>query len=67
MTPDEYQSYDATGLAALVRSGEMSSLALVECAIAEIQTHNPAINAVIATRLDEARAEAANLGGQALA
>lgn len=66
MTPDEYQSYDATGLAHLVRSGEISSLALIECAITEIETHNPAINAVIATRYDEARAEAADLGDGAL-
>jgi len=66
MTPDEYQRYDATGLAALVDTGEVRPLELVDLAIAEIEARNPDINAVVATRFDEARAEAAALGPDAL-
>jgi Asp-tRNA(Asn)/Glu-tRNA(Gln) amidotransferase A subunit family amidase len=66
MTPDEYQQYDATGLAGLVRDKQVSPLELIDIAIGEIESRNPAINAVIATRFAEARAEAAALGEGAL-
>jgi amidase len=50
---------DATAQAELVRRGEVSPTELVEGAIARIESVNPALDAVIRTRFDEARAEAA--------
>lgn len=55
MTPDEYCARDGIGLATLVRSGEVSALALTEAAIARIEALNGRINAVIERRFDEAR------------
>jgi len=49
---DEYLRHDATGLAELVRRGEVSPLELVETAIARIERLNPRLNAVI-HRMDE--------------
>jgi amidase len=50
---------DATAQAELVRSGDVSPKELVESAIARIEALNPTLDAVIRTRFDEARAEAA--------
>jgi amidase len=50
---------DATAQADLVRRGEASPKELVESAIARIEAVNPQLDAVIRTRFDEARAEAA--------
>ncbi|MCW2989924.1 MAG: 6-aminohexanoate hydrolase, partial [Solirubrobacterales bacterium] len=50
---------DAMEQAALVRSGEVSPVELVEQAIARIEERNPSINAVIHERFDAAREEAA--------
>ena len=50
---------DATAQAELVRGGEVTALELVESAIDRIEGQNPSVNAVIHTRYDEARAEAA--------
>jgi amidase len=50
---------DATAQADLVRRGEVSPSDLVEAAIARIETLNPKLDAVIRTRFDQARAEAA--------
>lgn len=50
---------DATAQAELVRSGEASPKELVEAAIARIEAVNPKLDAVIRTRFDQARAEAA--------
>ena len=55
----EYTRHDGLGLAALVRSGQVSAAELLETAIARIEAHNPALNAVIRTRFEQARAEAA--------
>lgn len=49
---------DALGLAALVAGGEVTAGEVVEAAIARIEERNPALNAVVATRFDAARAEA---------
>lgn len=49
----EYPNYDGLGLAELVRKKEVSPAELVEAALERIETHNPALNAVI-TRLDAA-------------
>jgi len=50
---------DATAQAELVRRGEVSPAELVEAAITRIESVNPALDAVIRTRFDEARVEAA--------
>jgi amidase len=49
----DYLRHDATGLAELVRRGEVTPLELVETAIARIERLNPAVNAVI-HRMDAA-------------
>jgi fatty acid amide hydrolase 2 len=48
----------ATHIAKLIRTGEVTSRAAVEIHLAEIQRVNPSLNAVVAHRADEARAEA---------
>jgi amidase len=55
----EYESYDALGLADLVRRKELSPVEVVEAAIARIERLNPRLNAVIHPLDDKARAEAA--------
>ena len=47
MSPDEYLKCDATALAALIRSGEVSKGRVLEAAHDRIAVCNPAINAVI--------------------
>ncbi len=49
----------ATGLAAAIREGRTTSRAVVETHIQQMERVNPRINAVVQTRFDEARAEAA--------
>ncbi|MCP4756872.1 MAG: amidase [Proteobacteria bacterium] len=49
---------DATAQAELVKKGEVSSLELVDTAIARIEEINPKINAVIHTHFDRARKQA---------
>jgi amidase len=50
---------DATAQAELVRRGDISPKELVEAAIARVEAVNPHLDAVIRTRFDRARAEAA--------
>lgn len=50
---------DATAQAALVRSGEISPVELVESAIGRSEKLNPEINAIIHPRYEKARTEAA--------
>ncbi len=50
---------DATAQAELVRRGEISAVDLVEAAIGRIEAVNPKLDAVIRSRFDQARAEAA--------
>lgn len=57
----EYTSYDATGLAELVRNRAVTPLELVDTAIGLIEKHNPALNAVIWTMFDRARDTARTL------
>jgi amidase len=59
MNPSEYASYDGVGLAALVARGDVSPGELVELAIAGIERHNGALNAVVYQAYDEARRVAA--------
>ena len=55
----DYSSYDAIGLAQLVRSGDVSSPELVDAAIAQVERLDGAINAVVYRDFDQARALAA--------
>jgi amidase len=56
---DEYIEHDATALADLVRRGEVEPTTLVELAIAQIEAHNPRVNAVVRRMAQEARAAVA--------
>jgi amidase len=57
----EYMRQDGIGLAALVRSGEVSATELLETAISRIEALNPALNAVIRTRFERAHVEASQV------
>ena len=59
MTSSPSPWLDATAQAELVRSGQVSPKELVEAAIGRIEALNPSLDAVIRTRFDEARADAA--------
>lgn len=48
----EYADYDATGLAELISSGKVSVHEVVGEAISRIETHNPALNAVVINFFD---------------
>ena len=54
----EYDSFDAVGLAELVRAGEVHPTELVEAALERIETLNGAINAVIRPNGDRAMDQA---------
>ncbi len=58
MTPDEYMSHDALGLAELVRDREVTAEELVEIALERTDEYNPAINAVVVRRDARVLAEA---------
>ena len=51
----EYESYDAVGLAGLLRSGQVQAAELLEAAIERCDERNPSINAVVHTFRDRAR------------
>lgn len=51
----EYTQYDATGLAALIRSGQVAATDVLESAILQAETLNPAINAIVSPLYDHAR------------
>ncbi len=52
----DYVAHDATGLAALVKRGEVSAAELLELAIARTEAVNGSITAVCLKHYDEARA-----------
>jgi amidase len=52
---DDFESYDALGLAELVRQGQTTPEALLEAAIARVEARNPELNAVVMRMYDEAR------------
>ncbi|HTC81985.1 MAG TPA: amidase family protein, partial [Acidimicrobiia bacterium] len=56
---DTLGDHDATGLASLVRAGEVTPTELVEAAISRIETVDPLLNCVIHRRFERARDEAA--------
>ena len=57
----EYESYDALGLAALVKAGEVSATEVLEAAIERVEARNPAVNAVV-TKLYDHAAQAIEAG-----
>lgn len=65
LADSDWLQHDATGLAELVRRGEITPLELVETAIARIERLNPALNAVI-HRMDGGAREAARRPGNGL-
>jgi amidase len=54
LTQQEWESRDALGIAALVKSGEINAREAVETAISRIEQLNPVINAVIYQAFDNA-------------
>lgn len=53
----DYIQHDATGLSALVKSGQVSAQELLDVAIQLLELVNPALNAVVTPMYDEARAQ----------
>jgi amidase len=54
---------DTMGLAALIANGDVTSLEVVDASIARLESRNPVLNAVVATRIEQARREAATESG----
>lgn len=65
MDIDEYQRYDATGLAELVRRGEVSREELLEAALNAIEQRNPTLQAVVRMRVEQARRESRQVSDNA--
>lgn len=65
MPADSIVLKSATELAAMIRRGETTASELLEHTISRFERHNPAVNAVILTRIDEAREHAAQLDREA--
>jgi amidase len=55
---DDFEGFDAVGLAELVARKKVTALEIVEAAIGQIEAVNPKLNAVIAKYYDEARGAA---------
>jgi amidase/6-aminohexanoate-cyclic-dimer hydrolase len=55
----EYESYDALGLAELVARGDVSAEEILEAAIERVERYNPSLNAVVNKMYDKARASIA--------
>lgn len=53
---EDYESYDALGLAELVATGQVKASELLETAIERVERLNPALNAVVHAWADAARA-----------
>lgn len=58
---DEYQTFDATGLAELLHRREISREEVLEAAITAIEKYNPLLNAVVRTRFERAQQESQRL------
>lgn len=65
MTPVEYARHDGLGLATLIRRGEVSPAEVLDAAIAQIERHNPVLNAVIRKRYEQARHDAMRVNAAA--
>lgn len=57
MDVGDYRAHDALGLAALIRSGEVSREEVLAAACAGIEADNPALGAVVRTRFERAAEE----------
>ena len=55
----DYESHDGLALAEFVRCGELDAHDVLEAALARIEAHNPALNAVVTPMHDAARAAVA--------
>ena len=64
---DDLLSISATQMAQRLRRGEITSAALVDLHIQQIQRINPALNAMVHTRFDDARQEAREADDRLLA
>lgn len=60
MTHDEFLAHDATGLAELVRAGEVTAGELLDIALERIERLDPELNAVVHSMAEEARSVAAS-------
>lgn len=58
---DAYETYDATGLAELVKAGEVTPAELVEAAIERAERLDPGLNAIIHPNYERARRLAADV------
>ena len=54
---EDYQTFDATGLAELIRRREVSQAEVFDAAVAAIETLNPSLHAVVRTRFEKAKHE----------
>ncbi|MFI6985408.1 amidase [Embleya sp. NPDC050154] len=61
MRIDEYQSYDATGLAGLIARGEVTADEVLDVTFAAIKEREPALGAVVALCEEQARGEVGGL------
>ena len=61
MTPQEYRYLDALTLAGLIAKREVSAAEVLEAAVSSAEALNPGVNAVILTRYEAARVEAARI------
>ena len=52
----EYESYDALGLAALVKKRDVTPLEILDATIERVEAGNPQVNAVVIKAFDQARA-----------
>ena len=57
---EEYESYDAMGLAELVRKGQVSPDEILDAAITLAEERNPRLNAIVVKMYDEAKAAVAS-------
>ena len=57
----EYDQLDATGMAALVRAGDVSAEELLDAALARVDARNPTLNAVVHDLRERARSRVADL------
>lgn len=53
--------HDATAVAAAIRSGEVDAAEVMAVSIARAEERNPALNAFVSTRFDQAAEEAASV------
>ncbi|MGB6050626.1 MAG: amidase family protein, partial [Rhodococcus sp. (in: high G+C Gram-positive bacteria)] len=55
MRPDEYQRFDALGLAELVQTGQVTPTELLDAATRQAEAVNPALNAIVRPMQTQAR------------